>query len=96
MYSGGIRIAVGDLTSDTADGILVSRISLPNSPSEAINALAPNAVVKARALFEAQRSWVTSLGVVFSIPKKRHFGANFDGQIFPNRRQQSDRRNSRT
>lgn len=53
--------------------IEVSRIELPNLPASAIDALAPNAVVKARALFEAQRSMVTSLGVVFAIPAN---GAN--------------------
>lgn len=32
----------------------------------------------------------------FAANINRRFGANFDGQIFHNRRQQSDRRNSRT
>src|SRR5687768_7597325 len=74
---GGPRVVVYDGSDNSGGngggGILVSRIALPNSPSGAIDALAPNAVVKARALFEAQRSMVTSLGVVFTIPQN---GAN--------------------
>lgn len=75
---GGPRVYVYDGVDNSGssggDGsILVSRIALPNSPFGAIDALAPNAVVNARALFEAQRSMVTSLGVVFSIPAN---GAN--------------------
>lgn len=46
----------------------VSRISLPNSSAGAVDAFAPNAVVNAKALFEAQKSTVTTLGVIFSIP----------------------------
>lgn len=75
-YSGGgprINVYNGSENSSGSGGILVSRISIPNSPSDAIDALAPNTVIKARALFEAQRSKVTSLGVVFSIPAR---GAN--------------------
>jgi prepilin-type processing-associated H-X9-DG protein len=56
-----------DGSGSMAGAIEVSRIALPNSSSGAIDALAPNAVADARALFEAQRSMVTSLGVVFAV-----------------------------
>lgn len=76
LNGGGPRIYLydGNANGSNGDGgILVARIALPNSSAGAIDALAPNAVVKARALFEAQRSMVTTLGVVFSIPRS---GAN--------------------
>lgn len=68
---GGPRVLVYDGSTNSGGndggGISVSRIALPNSSFGAVDALAPNAVVNARALFEAQKSMVTSLGVVFSI-----------------------------
>ncbi len=70
-----------DSLSAMPGAIEVSRIALPNSPSGAIDALAPNAVVKARALFEAQRSMVTSLGVVFTIPPNGANKFRYNGPI---------------
>ena len=75
---GGPRVYVYDGSDNSAvnggsGGIPVSGIELPNSAFGAIDALAPNAVVQARALFDAQRTMVTSLGVIFSIAES---GAN--------------------
>ena len=82
-HAGGANFAMGDgsvrslsrssghkftLERHYDGAIEVSRIALPNSAAGAIDALAPNAVFNARAMFETQRSMVTSLGVVFTIP----------------------------
>lgn len=57
-YSGGIRVAVGDLTSDSAAPIEVSSISSPKSPaySMVIDGRDASAANKARMMFEAHRT----------------------------------------
>ena len=76
-HAGGANFAMADgsvrFFKDSISAVEVSSIALRNSQFDAIDALASNAVVKARALFEAQRSMVIAHGLVFTIPQS---GAN--------------------
>lgn len=73
LFRGGVKVAVGDLTSDAPlNGIYVSRISLINAPFEGLDAVdwrEAGVVNKTRTMFHAAKSFGLANEIVVAIPR---------------------------